>query len=96
MTFRGGRETDNCPNANSQPEGPVILGGEVGSALPISLMTSNITDVTTEAEFSDQLDELLDSARHNDINIEGGWSCHPKNDSADYEVLISAVVRPSK
>lgn len=57
-------------------------------------MTPDTRAVTTEAEFVDRLNELLDSARQNGVGIEGGWSCEQTHDPLDYEVLISAVVRP--
>ena len=37
-------------------------------------MTPDTHTVTTGAEFIDQLNGLLDSARQNDVEIEGGWT----------------------
>ena len=59
-------------------------------------MNGHVDPVRTETEFINRLDELVESARQNNVEIEGGWSAQPPADSLNYEVLISAVVRPPK
>lgn len=53
---------------------------------------SEAPPVTTEDEFRDHLNTLLETARENDIPMKGSWRCRRTADPSDYEVLITEVV----
>ena len=48
--------------------------------------------ITTEDEFRDRINALLETARRNDVSVEGAWSCRRTEGQSDYEVLVTEVV----
>lgn len=47
--------------------------------------------VTTDEEFNDALNGLIQSAHANDVDVEGGWECRTRSGNPDWDVVILEV-----
>lgn len=49
--------------------------------------------VTTEEAFDTALQQLVQAAYANGVDIEGGWECRTTTDDPDWEIMILEVAK---
>lgn len=56
-------------------------------------MDRSARTITTAEEFNESLNELVQSAYDNSVDIEGGWECRNPSENSDWDVVILEVTK---
>lgn len=51
--------------------------------------------ITTDEEFNDALNDLIQTAYANDVGVEGGWECRTSTADPDWDIVILEVTKNS-